>query len=91
MRLAESFYGQTSTRQKSGARGLCVYIIFIKVIAYRSNDQCIGSIQLDLGDYATVGGIFGFHKAGFSTVVLNRNTNLNNSIIDEVREFINKM
>jgi hypothetical protein len=25
MRLAESFYGQTSTRQKSGARGLCVY------------------------------------------------------------------
>jgi hypothetical protein len=26
MRLAESFYGQTSTRQKSGARGLCVYI-----------------------------------------------------------------
>ena len=26
MRLAESFYGQTSTRQKSGARGLCVYL-----------------------------------------------------------------
>lgn len=26
MRLAESFYGQTSTRQKSGARGLCVYV-----------------------------------------------------------------
>jgi small conductance mechanosensitive channel len=29
MRLAESFYGQTSTRQKSGARGRCVYNIFL--------------------------------------------------------------
>jgi len=29
MRLAESFYGQTSTRQKSGARGLCVYDLIL--------------------------------------------------------------
>ena len=31
MRLAESFYGQTSTRQKSGARGLCVYYIKLAI------------------------------------------------------------
>ena len=33
MRLAESFYGQTSTRQKSGARGLCVQMKNIVIAA----------------------------------------------------------
>ena len=36
MRLAESFYGQTSTRQKSGARGLCVYHRFFKMFSDKS-------------------------------------------------------
>ena len=63
----------------------------IKVTAYKSNGQCVGSARAALVKPSYLAGFFGFYETGHHTILTNQNRNLNTEVISVVQELINEM
>ena len=65
--------------------------LFVDVLAYKSNGQCVGSARAALVKPSYLAGFFGFYETGHHTIVTNQNRNLNTEVISVVQELINEM
>ena len=65
--------------------------LWVNVMTYKSNGQCVGAVRAALVKAIRLEGIFGFHESATHLFLTNRNRNLNADVISVVQELIDEM
>ena len=65
--------------------------LWVKVLAYKSNGQCVGAARAALVKPHKLEGVIGFHESGNHVILTNQNGNLNAAVISVVQDLIDKM
>ena len=65
--------------------------LLVRVLAYKSNGQCLGNLSASLVKPTVQDGLWGYFKFATHSTLTNKNGNLNAKVISVVQELINKM
>lgn len=65
--------------------------LLVRVLAYKSNGQCLGNLSASLVKPTIQDGLFGYFKLAGNSALTNKKGNLNATVISFVQALINKM